>query len=261
MISINRCKALDPRMRDGGGHARPQGQSVGAESSRLPAYAQDLGFRRDNVGAPGLMTNGNAARAIDVTRLPGNLVELIDALGPGESLVITRDGEPIATISGGGGALEGVIVPGTPHDGTEQAPTRRDDVIVVATAMKLSASARAALSAELGTDYLVVDLLAAPDTTDVLLVPPISTRLIGGLRERFPKARLIVTEIEDYELGIVYQGPVGRMLDAGAETYLTSATIPRLARQLDQAITHRQIANRAPRLEIEPATRPPEPPG
>jgi hypothetical protein len=52
------------------------------------------------------------------------------------------------------------------------------------------------------------------------------------------------------------------MLDAGAETYLTSTTIPRLATQLDHTITHRhQITGGATaRLEIEPSQdhQPPE---
>lgn len=45
------------------------------------------------------------------------------------------------------------------------------------------------------------------------------------------------------------------MLDAGAETYLTSTTIPRLAEQLDHTITqHHQITGGATtRREIEPS--------
>jgi hypothetical protein len=70
----------------------------------------------------------------------------------------------------------------------------------------------------------------------------------------FPKARVIIAEIEDEVLGVSYQGPVRRMLDAGAETYLTSTTIPRLAKQLDHAITqHHQITGgTTARLEIQP---------
>ncbi|SFW65588.1 hypothetical protein [Amycolatopsis australiensis] len=173
-------------------------------------------------------------RRIDVTDLPGDVVAQIDALGPGEHLVITRDGEPVAVIRG---------------VATAPKPSYGHDVTVVATAMKLSASARSSLAAELGGDYVVLDLHAAPATADVLLVPPSSPQLVGHLRAMFPKARVVVTEIEDDELGVSYRGPVHRMLDAGAETYLASTTIPRLAEQLDAVAQRRQIG--AARLEIE----------
>ena len=107
----------------------------------------------------------------------------------------------------------------------------------------------------LGNDYLVLDMHAAPSTADVLLVQPISPQLLGNLRSMFPAARVIVAEVEDADLGVSHRGPVGRMLDSGAEAYLASATVPGLARQLDRAVTRRpEIAAAAdrPRLEIEP---------
>lgn len=168
------------------------------------------------------------ARQIDVSRLPSDVVDLIDALGPGEPLVLTRDGEPVAMIA-------------STSSRPEPSRTGCADVTVVATAMKLSASARMSLAAELGSDYLVLDLHSAPATADVLLVPPVSPQLIGGLRAKFPKARVVLAEVEDAELGVSYHGPVRRLLDAGAETYLTSANVPHLARQLDHAVTHQQL--------------------
>jgi hypothetical protein len=199
------------------------------------------------------MTDDPATRAqrrIDVTRLPEDVVALVDALGPGDELVITRDGAWIATVASAYSTFDDEH----PQDEvTEEIPVAYDNVTVVATAMKLSKSARAALAAELGADYIVLDMLAAPTTADVLLVPPASPQLIGRLRSRFPDARVIVTEIEDAELGVSYHGPVRRMLDAGAETYLSSTTIPRLAAQLDHTITqHQQLTSEttAP-LEIE----------
>jgi antitoxin (DNA-binding transcriptional repressor) of toxin-antitoxin stability system len=184
---------------------------------------------------------------IDVTHLPEDVVGLIDDLGPGEDLVITRDGNPVAVISSTAFS----------RANTGQPPVDYGNVTVVATAMKLSTSARTALSAELGADYIVLDLHSAPTTADVLLVPPASPQLIGNLRSMFPAARVIVAEIEDPELGVSYHGPVRRMLDAGADTYLASTTIPRLAEQLDQTITQHQIAgDPAARLEIEPPQHP-----
>ena len=176
-------------------------------------------------------------RWIDATLLPADVVALIDDLGPGEVLHVKRDGESIATISGT--VDHGIVDPG----GRDGGHRTYDDVTVVATAMKLSASARASLSAQLGPDYIVLDLNAAPDSVDVLLVPAVSPQLIGILRSKFPKARVVVTEIEDRELGVSYRGPVRRLLDAGADVYLPSSTIPRLAEQLDHTVTQlREIA-------------------
>ncbi len=77
---------------------------------------------------------------------------------------------------------------------------------------------------------------SAPTSADVLLIPAVSPQLIASLRERFPHAKMIIAEIEDDELGVSYRGPVSRLLDAGADSYLSSSTIPHLAKQLDQAV-------------------------
>ncbi|EMD24461.1 hypothetical protein [Amycolatopsis azurea] len=163
-------------------------------------------------------------RWVDATQLPEELVALIDTLRPGENVLITRNGETIGTISG---AARETPVPSADSE----------DITVVATAMKLSASARDSLSDRLGPGYLVLDLHSAPPTVDVLLVPPASPQLIGNFRALYPKARIVITEIEDAELGVKYEGPVRRLLDAGAEAYLPSSTIPRLAEQLDRTMT------------------------
>jgi antitoxin (DNA-binding transcriptional repressor) of toxin-antitoxin stability system len=221
-------------------------------SSRLPAP----GFRQHSLLAQPerqlaahFYTGG-----IDITRLPDDVAALIEALRPGEELVITRDGLPIATISGAGAALHGEIVAPTPlQEDTEQPQAGYDDVTVVATAMKLPDAARASLSDQLGSGYIVVDMQSAPATADVLLVPPISPQLIGHLRSMFPKARIVAAEFEDDTLGISYLGAIRRMLDAGAETYLASSTIAQLARQLDRVITERYqlTAGTNSQLEIE----------
>ncbi|GAA2872479.1 hypothetical protein GCM10020220_072190 [Nonomuraea rubra] len=132
-----------------------------------------------------------------------------------------------------------------------------ESMTVVATAMDLSAAARVALSTQLGADYVVLDMHAAPATADVLLVPPASPQLIGRLRMLFPKARVIVTEIEDEELGVQYHGPVRRLLDAGAEAYLPPASVPQLARQLEYTLGQgRELAGGPARA---PADRPGRP--
>lgn len=185
--------------------------------------------------------------AVDAAQLPGELVGLLAGLAPGETVTVLRDGEPIATITGAGRSapLEGTVIrPTTPHWDADQRrpghqpPQARDaHVTVVVTAMKLSDAARGRLSAELGSDYIVLDLDEAPDTAEVLLVPPISLQLLESLRARFPAARVIVAEFADRELGVDYRGPVQRMIDAGVEAYLASTALPRLARQLDHTVT------------------------
>jgi antitoxin (DNA-binding transcriptional repressor) of toxin-antitoxin stability system len=199
------------------------------------------------------------AGGIDITRLPDDVAALIDALRPGEELVITRDGVPVATISSAGGALRGeIIAPGTSQEDTGQPPASYDNVTVVATAMKLPEAARASLSDQLGPGYIVVDMHSAPPTADVLLVPPISPQLIGHFRSMFPKARVVAAEFEDDTLGVSYRGAIRRMLDAGAETYLASSTIPQLARQLERVITERTelTAGAGSPFEIEPPSAP-----
>ncbi|MBN6055046.1 response regulator transcription factor [Nonomuraea sp. RK-328] len=204
------------------------------------------------------------AQPIDVTRLPEDVVALIDALEPGESLVVTRDGGSIAEISSTVDVVQGAVVDrDAPDDAKDQAPTNYENVTVVATAMELSAAARLALSTQLGADYVVLDMHAAPTTADVLLIPPGSPQLIAALRSMFPEARVIITEIEDRELGVRYHGPVRRLLDAGADAYLPPATLPHLARQLDYTLSHgREIAGGAAApLQIAPAAEPADPDG
>jgi hypothetical protein len=178
-------------------------------------------------------------RRIDVADLPEEVVALIDALGPDEDLVVTRAGRSIAVID----RTYAVFDPERADD-TEHPPY--DDVTVVATAMELSDEVRAALSAALGEDYIVLDLHVAPVSTDFVLVPPVSPQLIGNLRSRFPKARVVVAEIDDPTLGVSFRGPIGRLIDAGADTYLASTTIPNLATQLDHAVTQLQLTDGAP---------------
>ncbi|WP_240506458.1 hypothetical protein [Thermoactinospora rubra] len=213
-----------------------------------------------------MVTRKRAARSgqridltLDVARLPDDVVALIGALAPGENLVLAREGASIATISSTVEVVDGAVVErDTPEAAEEQTPIDYDGVTVVATAMKLSAAARVALSDQLGPDYVVLDMHAAPATADVLLVPAVSPQLIESLRAAFPKARLIVTEIEDHELGVQYHGPVRRLLEAGADAYLPPATLPRLARQLDYTLHHgREIAGGAATpLQLAPAAQP-----
>lgn len=214
-------------------------------------------------------------KSIDVGRLPEDVVQLIDTLGPGESLVLTRDGVPIAALTPtlmstpahAHDVLEGVIVESSAQDDSgAPPPTINENATVVASALKLSSYVRGLLSDELGEDYVVLDFDDAPPTADVLLVGPVSLQLIGRLRSMFPRARVMIAEIEDRDLGIKSRGSVRRLIDAGAETYLVSTTLSGLATQLNHAVAQRrELTSGTPvRLEIEtdapPLTPPPPPP-
>ena len=103
--------------------------------------------------------------------------------------------------------------------------------------MRLSDVARRRLSNELGDDYVVVDIHEAPASTDVLLTHPVSPQLLGILRQQFPNARVVITEIEDEELGVRFSGPVSRMLDAGAAAYLPPRPIAQVAAHVHAFLT------------------------
>lgn len=99
--------------------------------------------------------------------------------------------------------------------------------------MALSTAARRRLGEAFGEDYMVLDLVDAPEDADILLTHPISLQLLGALRERFPRAEVVVTEIDDEEAGVSYLGPVSRLLDAGASAYLPPRPPPAIASAVD----------------------------
>lgn len=192
---------------------------------------------------------------VDLDKLPPEVAAHLEKLTMGGEMRLTRAGRTVATFARSDGVAEGVVLEWNPPRTHDVPPTTGGDgVTVVATAMKLSAAARAALSAQLGDDYVVVDMLSAPLTVDVLLVPPASPQAIGGLRSTFPGARIVLAEFDDEETGVSYRGAVHRALDAGAEVYLASTSLSNLARQLDESITQQRIAGNgaANRLQIEP---------
>lgn len=161
--------------------------------------------------------------------LPIDVRVAIEAAMDNGEVVVVEDGQDVGRLSFVAKVLEGVVVLPEPDCEPEQADPIPDGVIVVATAMRLSRQARARLSEELGSDFIVMDLNDAPDSADVLLIPAVSPTLVGMLRARFRQARVLVTEIEDDELGTHYAGPVTRILQAGATAYLPPRSISGIA--------------------------------
>ncbi|KNX39122.1 hypothetical protein VV01_02150 [Luteipulveratus halotolerans] len=165
---------------------------------------------------------------MDLVDLDPRTRALLEAMiDEGEGTVV-RAGEPVGTLTFKPHVVSGTVIPLDRHrDAAERA--ERSDVTVVVTTMQLSDEARARLSASFGPDYLVVDYGSAPETADIVLTNPVSPQLIGLLAGQFPDAQVIVTEILDAELGIDVNGPVGRLIDAGARAYLPPRPVEQVA--------------------------------
>ncbi len=172
----------------------------------------------------------------------------MESLVAGHEVVLRRDGRDVGVLGFCPSVLEGTVVAGPSlvsggedpvgvRDGAVRDEAVPDGVTVVATASKLSDAARRRLSDELGPDYIVVDLLKAPPTTDVVLTHSVSPQLLGALRAGFPTARVIVAEIDDEELGVHYPGPVSRLLDAGASAYLPPRPLREVASTMHAYLT------------------------
>jgi hypothetical protein len=190
------------------------------------------------------------APQLDVEKLPPDVRAAVEGAIAGDGMVLTRSGVTIGSLEFRSSVLEGTVVE-RPHRPVSAA-SAPDGTTVVATAMKLSDAARRRLSDELGADYIVLDIHTAPSSTDVLLTHPVSPQLLGILRHQFPRARVVITEIEDEELGVRYSGPVSRLLDAGASAYLPPRPIAELAAHVHAYLTQGE----GPMLESgNPASR------
>lgn len=113
----------------------------------------------------------------------------------------------------------------------------RSHAAEVVVAARLPAQALARLEESLGSGLRVVDITDASPDAVLILCPPCSPQTIGALRRQFPRARVVVVEVEDAELGVALKGPVSRSLDAGASAYLTAGSVQHLASMLDGSET------------------------
>lgn len=113
---------------------------------------------------------------------------------------------------------------------------RLDDVEVVAdrrtivTALPLKKPARERLAELL--QALVVDVRDPIDHVDLVLTPPCSPQLMAALRRKYPAARVIVVELDDWEFDIELPGPVKRILRGGADAYVLADSLDELARKI-----------------------------
>lgn len=177
---------------------------------------------------------------MELDALPPEVRRAVEAAMTGAEVRVRRRGRDVGSLSFRAAVLEGVVqTPAAPPPPPPEVP---DGVLVVATAMRLSSSARRTLAERFGPGYLVLDLHDAPDTTDVLLINPVSPQLLSRLQHRFPRARVVVTEIDDDELGVSYVGPVSRLLDAGAAAYLPPRDLDGVAAAVDAYLTRDRVA-------------------
>jgi hypothetical protein len=196
------------------------------------------------------------APQLDVEELPRDVRAAVEDAIAGDSIILTRSGVTIGSLEFGATVLEGTVIE-RPHEPVSAASVP-DGITVIATAMKLSDAARRRLSDEFGAAYIVLDIHAAPTSTDVLLTHPVSPQLLGILRQQFPNARVVITEIEDEELGVRYSGPVSRLLDAGASAYLPPRPIAELAANVHAYLTQGEgpmIESGNPASRMLPAPR------
>lgn len=128
-----------------------------------------------------------------------------------------------------------------PRDLPEQ-EVRGDGPVIVVTAMSLTADARDALAAQLGPGHVVRDIREAGNTADLVLVPPVSRQLVGGLKALFPGARVLVAEFSDPRYGADFAGPVARSVAAGVDGYFVAPSLDELASITYEAAQGRPIA-------------------
>jgi hypothetical protein len=112
---------------------------------------------------------------------------------------------------------------------TEVIPSRR----TVVTALPLKKVARERLAQLLNAR--VIDIRDPFDAVDVVLTPACSPQLIGALRSKYVGARVVIVELDDWDLDIDLGGPVKRLVQAGADAYVLADSLDELAAKLGTA--------------------------
>ncbi|WP_323095243.1 hypothetical protein [Intrasporangium sp. YIM S08009] len=181
------------------------------------------------------MSRRSEPRTLDLETLPADVRTVLEAMLLGEEATLVRGHRELGVLSFRSTVLEGTLLSDPQITSWRPRPVP-EGVTVVATAMRLSPAARQRLSDDFGADYVVLDFHEAPDTTDVLLIHPVSPQLLGRLRSRFPQARVVVAEIDDEELGVSCTGPVSRLLDAGASAYLPPRPVGAVAAMVQDVL-------------------------
>jgi hypothetical protein len=100
----------------------------------------------------------------------------------------------------------------------------------VVTALPLRADSRQRLAQLL--DARVLDVREPCERPDLVLTPACSPQLIGALKRKYHGARVVIVELDDWDLDISLPGPVKRVLLAGADAYLLADSLEELAHKI-----------------------------
>jgi hypothetical protein len=93
----------------------------------------------------------------------------------------------------------------------------------------MAPAALESLATALGPDFEIDDVRTAPVESDLVLCRPCSPGAITALKRTFPAAQVIVVESPTGFGSVALAGPVSRMRDAGADLYMTGASVSLLA--------------------------------
>jgi hypothetical protein len=100
----------------------------------------------------------------------------------------------------------------------------------IVTALPLKKAARERLARLL--DARVLDVRDPFYEPDMVLTPACSPQLIGALKRKYNGARVVIVELDDWDLDIEFNGPVKRLLRAGADAYLLADSLEELANKI-----------------------------
>jgi hypothetical protein len=110
--------------------------------------------------------------------------------------------------------------------GVEVIPDRR----TIVTALPLKKAARERLARLL--DARVLDVRDPFYEPDMVLTPACSPQLIGAMKRKYNGARVVIVELDDWDLDIELNGPVKRLLHAGADAYVLADSLEELANKI-----------------------------
>jgi hypothetical protein len=93
----------------------------------------------------------------------------------------------------------------------------------------MTPSAFGALKDALGPDFDVIDIRSAPLESDLVVSRPCSPGAIRSLKRTFPAAQVVLVESPGSCGQVDLTGPVSRLRDAGADMYMSGASVSLLA--------------------------------
>jgi hypothetical protein len=118
----------------------------------------------------------------------------------------------------------------------------------VVVAFPMTPSAFGALQDALGSDFELIDIRTAPVESDLVVSHPCSPGAIRSLKRTFPAAQVVLVESPGSCGSVELTGPVSRLRDAGADMYMTGASVSLLAsairRRVGPAVTDATLVSR-----------------